>query len=174
MSACAPRPRPKSGCRRWRPRRAAAQTDDGLKDRTARRRFPAAGGPAASGADRRPEMRNATSGTIPARSFGVNRMIASALLALALAVQGGSARAQSAAEAATHRYVEAATPPSEAATALAGRLGGTAVAFDLVAAGEERPLVRAEAARLADGSLRLLAWRSLAPLPVLRRDIRAE
>lgn len=119
-------------------------------------------------------MRNATSGTIPARPLGVNRMIASALLALALAVQGGAARAQSAAEAATHRYVEAAIPPSEAATALAGRLGGTAVAFDLVAAGEERPLVRAEAARLADGSLRLLAWRSLAPLPVLRRDIRAE
>ena len=123
-------------------------------------------------------MRNgATSKAIAAPCAGAGRMIASAVLAmamaLALAVQVGAARAQTAADPATHRYVEADAPPSAAAAALADRLGGAAAVFDLVAAGEQRPLARAEAARLADGSLRLLAWQSLTPLPVLRRDIRA-
>lgn len=74
----------------------------------------------------------------------------------------------------THRYDPVAgAEPSPEARKLAERLGATGEVLELYSKGEDRPLVRVEAAILPDGSRQILDWRSLGATPLLRRDISA-
>jgi len=119
-------------------------------------------------------MGRGTERTGPARA-GADIALVLALAAALLAPAGGprAETAEAPVADAAPTYAPAAVPPSAAAGALALRLGGTALVLDLRAAGEARPLARAEAARLADGATRLLGWEALTGAPLLRRDIRA-
>lgn len=113
-------------------------------------------------------------GPRPSRHRGWRALQAAILLA-ATAWPSAEAGAETSQPQANHLYVPVAgSTPSADAQALATRLGGEAKVLDLVATGEDRPLARVEAAFLPEGGAQILDWRTLAAVPVLRRDIRAE
>ena len=105
---------------------------------------------------------------------GLLAALLAALAVVAMALWGGVRPAPPPQGA--HGYHPLDARPSAAASALAVRLGDgfEARVLELRAPDEERPLARIEAAIAPDGSARLLGWQSLGPVPVLRRDIRAE